>query len=87
MMPLLLVQFVLVLLTAGVFELLRGGFPEEWNQYGLAFFIWLGFVFPTQVGAVIFGGTKPAWIIKKTAVMAGGSLACLMVMVAVLLQF
>lgn len=77
MMPLLGAQFVVTLITTFVFALLLNGFPADWNRFGLAFFFWLGFVFPTQVGAVLFGGTDPKWIITKIAIMAGGSLACL----------
>ena len=84
MMPLLAVQFVVTVVTTFVFALLLGGFPADWNIYGLAFFFWLGFVVPTQVSAVIFGGIQPQWIVPKIAVMAGGSLICLEVAAAVL---
>ena len=84
MMPLLAVQFVVTVVTTFVFALLLGGFPADWNIYGLAFFFWLGFVVPTQVSAVIFGGIQSQWIVPKIAVMAGGSLVCLEVAAAVL---
>lgn len=77
MAPLLIAQFVMTLITTLVFALLLNGIDPTWNIYGLAGFYWLGFVFPTQVAAVLFGGTKPGWILKKIAVMAGGSLVCL----------
>ncbi len=77
MLPLLVVQFIGTLVTSFVFVLLLNGFPSDWNRYGLAAFFWLGFVVPTQISAVIFGGTAPGWILKKIAVMAFGSLACL----------
>ncbi len=76
MPPLLITQFVMTLITSLVFALLLNGFPADWNIYGLAFFYWLGFVFPTQVAGVIFGGTRPGWILKKIAVMGGASLLC-----------
>jgi hypothetical protein len=57
--------------------------PDDWNRFGLAGFYWLGFVVPTQIGAVIFGGTEPKWIVKKILVMAFGSLACLEALAAV----
>lgn len=78
MLPLLGVQFLCTILIAGVFALLRQGFPAEWNVYGLAFFFWLGFILPTQIGAVLFGGTEPRWVVTKTAIMAGGALLCLL---------
>lgn len=77
MLPLLVVQFIGTLVTSFVFVLLLNGFPADWNRFGLAAFLWIGFVVPTQVAAVIFGGTPPQWIFKKIAVMSLGSLACL----------
>ncbi len=77
MPPLLATQFVMTFITTFVFDLLLNGFPYDWNIFGLAAFYWLGFVMPTQVAGVIFGGTRPGWILKKIAVMAGGSLVCL----------
>lgn len=47
--------------------------------YKIAFWVWLGFVVPTQVSAVIFGGVDAKWIPRRIGIMAGGSLACLMV--------
>ncbi len=78
MMPLLAWQFAMTLLTAFVFALLIGTLSAGTNAYNLAFHMWLGFVIPTQVGAVLFGGTKPEWIVTKIAIMAGGSLVCLL---------
>jgi hypothetical protein len=77
MPPLLITQFVMTFITTFVFALMLNGIESDWNIYGIAFFFWLGFVLPTQVAAVIFGGTRPGWILKKIAVMAGGSLVCL----------
>mgnify|MGYP001576081381 FL=1 len=78
MMPLLVWQFVVTVVTTFVFALFIETLAAGWNVYGLAFHLWLGFVVPTQVGAVLFGGTKPEWIVTKIAIMAGGSLACLL---------
>jgi hypothetical protein len=77
MLPLLVVQFIGTLVTSTVFVLLLNGMPYDWNRYGLVGFMWLGFVVPTQVSAVLFGGTPPQWIVKKILVMSFGSLACL----------
>lgn len=84
MAPFYLLQLLVTIITTFVFALLLNGFPSTWNVFGLAGFFWLGFVVPTQVSAVIFGGTDPKWIVKKVAVMAGGSLLCLEVAAAVL---
>jgi len=77
MWKLLIVQFIVTLVTSFVFVLILNGVPYDWNRYGLIGFMWLGFVVPTQVSAVLFGGTPPQWIVKKIAIMAFGSLACL----------
>ncbi len=77
MWKLLVPQFIVTLVTSAVFALLMNGFQSEWNIYGLAAFFWLGFVVPTQVSAVLFGGTKPEWMVTKIAISAGGALLCL----------
>ena len=84
MMPYLAVPFVAAIVTTAVFALLLNGFPSNWNIYGLAFFFWLGFVVPTQVGAVVFGGTEGRWMVKKVLIMAGGALGCLEIAAATL---
>lgn len=78
MLPLLALQFVLGFLTAYVLAHLIT-LVDSTSYYKFAFLIWLGFMMPVQVAAVIFGGTKPRWIVTKSAIMAGGSLACVMV--------
>ncbi len=77
MAPLLIAQFVVTFATSFIFVLLMGTVSSDWNPYGLAGHLWLGFVVPTQVSAVLFGGTPSQWIVKKIAIMAFGSLACL----------
>lgn len=76
-------QFVLTVVTTLVLALFIAGLPS-WNAYGIAFFFWLGFVLPTQVSAVIFGGTEKKWMPKKMAIMAGAALLCLLAATAVL---
>ncbi len=82
--PLLGMQFLVTLVTSFVLALFLAALPSEWHAFGMAGFFWLGFVLPTQVSSVLFGGTEPKWIVKKIAIMAGGSLACYMVGAAVL---
>ncbi len=84
MWKLLLPQFLLTILTTYVLALFNAQFPGNWHAFGLAGFAWLGFVVPTQVSAVLFGGTRPDAIVKKILIMAGGSLGCLMIAAAVL---
>lgn len=96
MMPYLAVQFIVTLVTTFVLalfiadlpvDLFVAGLPAGWNHFGIAGLLWLGFVLPTQASAVMFGGTPKEWMVKKIAIMAGGSLACLMIAAAILRAF
>ncbi len=87
MMPFLGLQFVMTLITTTVLALFIAGLPEMWNLYGIAGFMWLGFVMPTQVGAVVFGGTDPKWVVKKICIMSGASFLSLMTAVLVFQLF
>ncbi len=87
MAPLLLVQFIFTLVTSAIFAILLMAFPSDWNIYGLAAFFWLGFIVPTQVSAVLFGGTDPKWITQKILVMAGGALGCMMILAFIMKAF
>lgn len=51
----------------------------SYSVYSLASLVWAGFVLPTQVSAVIFGGTEAKWIFKKISIMAGEALVHLLV--------
>ena len=76
MMPLLIVQLLVTILTTFVLAHVLKAWPAE-NPYKMAFWMWLGFMLPVQVSAVVFGGTEPRWILAKIAIMAGGALACI----------
>ncbi len=82
--PMYGVQFLVTLVTAFVFALFLAALPQDWNAYGMAGFFWIGFVVPTQISGVIFGGTENKWVVKKIAIQAGASLLCLQVAAAVL---
>jgi hypothetical protein len=75
--PFYAVQLFVTIITTFVLALFVVELPE-WNPYAMAGFFWIGFVVPTQISGVIFGGTESRWIIKKILVMAGASIACLM---------
>ncbi len=75
--PFYFVQLVMTVVTSVVLAIFITYLPLDWNVFALAGFFWIGFVVPTQVGAVIFGGTEPKWMLKKIAVQAGASLVCL----------
>jgi hypothetical protein len=75
--PFYVVQFIMTIVTTVVLYIFIVFLPHDWNVYALAGFFWLGFVLPTQVSAVIFGGTEQQWMIKKIAIQAGAALVCL----------
>ncbi|HSX09900.1 MAG TPA: DUF1761 domain-containing protein [Candidatus Saccharimonadales bacterium] len=79
-------QALVTLITSFVLALFITYLPT-WNPYAMAGFFWIGFVVPTQVSAVIFGGTESKWIVKKIAVQAGASILCLEAAAAVLHAF
>ena len=76
MVPLLVAQF----LVTGVTALFLAQFMlllSEIRPYELATWLWLGFMVPVQISAVLFGGTEKQWISKKILIMAGGSFVCI----------
>lgn len=81
------VQFLVTVLMTLVLALLISVLPKDWSAFKLAGLLWLGFVVPTQVSAVIFGGTEGKWVVKKIAVQAGAALLCLEVGAGVLQLF
>ncbi len=84
--PYYALQMVVTAVTAFVLALFAALLPEE-SPYMLVFWLWLGFVVPTQASAVIFGGVDAKWIPRRIGIMAGGSLAPLMVAAFVLSLF
>jgi hypothetical protein len=87
MWKLMVLQLVLTLLTTFVFALVFNDMASTWHAYGFGGFIWLGFIFPTQAAAVIFGGTKPEWVVKKIAIMSGAALINMMLIATVFRLF
>ena len=87
MMPFLVVQFIVTVLTTVIFAMLLNQFSGDWNIYYLAVALWLGFMVPTQISAVIFGGTKPEWVMKKILVSVFGALGCMLIAAFVLNWF
>ena len=69
-------QFIVTVITTVVLAFLLVSLPDL-NPHLLAAYVWIGFVVPTQVSAVVFGGTERKWIVKKILVMAGASFLCL----------
>jgi hypothetical protein len=83
MMPMLALQFVGTVITTLVLARLIVLLPS-YSTYTLASLVWVGFFVPSQVSAVIFGGTDEKWMVKKSLIMIGGSLACMLVAGAIL---
>lgn len=81
--PFYLLQALVTLVMAFVLVVFITYLPS-WSAYILAGFLWIGFVVPTQVSSVIFGGTEGKWIFPKIAVQAGASLLSLEVAAAVI---
>lgn len=78
MLPMLGVQLIFTAVTTTILVIINGLVPS-YSPYAISLLVWLGFFVPTQVSAVLFGGTAPKWVTTKIAIMAGGSLACVLV--------
>ncbi len=74
--PFYAIQFVVTVLTSLALFILVELLPE-FSPFMIALLIWIGFVVPANVSAVIFGGTEGKWVTKKIAVMAGATFVCL----------
>jgi len=70
-------QILVTILSAFVLAKLITLVPD-YSVYTLAFWVWLGFVLPSQVSAVVFGGTEAKWMVQKIAIMIFESLAHLL---------
>lgn len=75
MTPFYVVQLIVTFVSAWMLAHFIAVQPSV-TFYEIAFWLWLGFILPTQVSAVIFGGTEGKFIAQKIAIMAGGSLVC-----------
>jgi hypothetical protein len=78
MAPFYLAQALVTFVTAYVLAYFIAA-EKDTSYYLLATLLWVGFVFPTQVSAVIFGGTEGKYILKKVVIMGFGSLLCTLV--------
>ena len=76
-------QALVTLVTSFVLAIFIS-YQPTWSPYGMAFFLWLGFVVPTQVSGVVFGGTEGKWIFPKISILAGGSIIFLEAAAAVI---
>lgn len=68
-------QLVVTLISAVALAYFIGAMPNiPW--YIVAFWLWFGFIVPTTVSGVLFGGTEGKYIMAKIIIMIGGSLVC-----------
>lgn len=81
--PYYLVQIIVTFISAAILARLIYLLPN-YSPYCIAFWVWLGFVFPTQVSAMIFGGSKPEWVKHKIVIMGTESLIHLLVAAAII---
>ena len=82
--PFLALQFIVTVVTTAVLAMMLAGTTSDWSAYAFAGLCWLGFIVPTQISSVVFGGTEPHWMVQKILIMAGGALGCMMIAAAVL---
>jgi hypothetical protein len=75
-------QILMTLITTTVLAMFVA--YTSWNPFGLAAFCWIGFVFPTEVSSVIFGGTEKKWMVQKIAIQAGSIFVCLQIAAAII---
>jgi hypothetical protein len=81
--PFYATQFLVTVVTTIVLSVFTQVLPS-WSVFETAALLWIGFIVPTQVSGVIFGGTDPKWIMTKIGIMSGGAFVCVEVAAAVL---
>lgn len=80
--PIFGVKLLFTVITSIFLTILKIMMPNV-SLYQITAMIWFGFVVPTQVSGILFGGTEYKWMLPKALVMAGGSLVALLVGAAV----
>lgn len=76
--PILGLQAFITAATSIALVMFAGMFPNT-SLYTLVAWIIFGFVMPAHVSGILFGGTPYKWMLPKTLVMTGGSIASLMI--------
>ncbi len=72
-----LLQLAVTVISAFTLTLFITVLPE-FSFYAVAFFIWLGFVMPSEVSAVLFSRTEPSMKFNQIAIMTMESLVRIM---------
>ena len=70
--PYYIVQLAVTVLSAIVLTKLINMLPGT-SVYSIAFMVWAGFVLPSQVSAVIFGGVDSKWIPRRIGIMTNNN--------------
>ncbi len=65
--PFYILQFFLTLFST--FALVNLAAVTPFSLYHIAFWVWLGFIVPTQIGGVIWGNTKKQYWLKQILIM------------------
>ena len=79
-------QFILVFVTAWVLAYAMSRFSDL-SIWTLGFFVWLGFLMPTQYSDMTFGGAPEGYYQQKLSIAAAGSLLSTLVGVWVISLF
>jgi hypothetical protein len=78
MAPFYLLQLGLTLLTTVSFANLVVYIPD-FSIYHVAFWIWIGFIAPTQVACIIWANTKKQYWLKQSLIMMSYQLIAIMI--------
>ncbi len=78
MAPWYAVQLLVTFSSAWVLAILISLLPDK-SPYAIAAIVWLGFVFPTTAGNMIFGGSPEGYVWHKIAISGGEALTHLLV--------
>lgn len=78
MAPFYGLQFLLTVVSTFVLAMFLASLPVESNIYGIAGFIWIGFIVPTQIGGVIWANTKKKFWLKQIFVMVSYQLVSIL---------
>jgi hypothetical protein len=77
MAPFYVLQLVLTLLTTLAFANLVP-YVTAFSIYHLAFWIWVGFIAPIQIGSVVWANTKKQYWLKQILIMISFQLVAIM---------
>lgn len=82
--PFYILQFFLTLFST--FALVNLAAVTPFSLYHIAFWVWLGFIVPTQIGGVIWGSTKKKFWFKQILIMVTYQLIGIMLGAFILLM-